>query len=99
MVLILDALGTKIDGNNYAIVGAGLYLGSFTATAAYKAMSKGDADQDSISATAQYVFGGQFVVKAGYATTLDSETNAFDDSDTSNHWSSRLHLTKHILIL
>jgi len=79
---------TDVDGNNYAIVGAGLYLGSFTATAAYKAMSKGDADQDSISATAQYVFGGQYVVKAGYATTLDSGDTKFggadfDDSDTA----------------
>jgi len=73
---------TDVDGNNYAIVGAGLYIDAFTFTAAYKAMSKGDNDQDAVSATAQYVFGGQYVLKAGYAATFES-SNGTDDESTA----------------
>lgn len=75
-----------VDGNNYAIVGGGLYLGSFTFTAAYKAMDKGEKSQDAISTTAQYVIGGQYVIKAGYAATFDADDamgTVEDSADTA----------------
>lgn len=71
----------KIDGNNYAIVGGGLYIDAFTLTAAYKQMDKGDNSQGAVSATAQYVFDGQYVVKAGYAETFESDNATMDDGD------------------
>ncbi|PKF63080.1 porin [Psychromonas sp. psych-6C06] len=71
---------SKIDGNNYAIVGAGVYVDAFTFTAAYKQMDKGDNSQGAVSTTAQYVFGGKVVLKAGYAATFESD-NGTDDGD------------------
>lgn len=36
-------------------------------------MSKGDDKQNAVYATAQYVIGGQYVLKAGYAATDQSK--------------------------
>ncbi|PMJ90471.1 porin [Vibrio sp. 10N.261.55.A7] len=58
---------------NYSIVGGALYLGDVTLTAAYKAMEVGDASQNAISATAQYVIDSKYVLKAGYAATDDAK--------------------------
>jgi predicted porin len=73
----------KEDANTYAIVGGGLYIDAFTFTAAYKDMQKGDNSQGAVSTTAQYVFDGQYVVKAGYATTFESDNATSDDSRTA----------------
>jgi predicted porin len=70
----------KMDGNNYAIVGAGLYIDAFTLTAAYKQMDKGDDSQGAVSATAQYVIDGTYVIKAGYAEAFESD-NGTDNGD------------------
>lgn len=63
----------KMDGNNYAIVGAGLYLDELTLTAAYKQMEKGNDSQGAVSATAQYIIDGTYVLKAGYAEAFESD--------------------------
>ncbi|GLS89638.1 membrane protein [Psychromonas marina] len=73
----------KMDGNNYAIVGAGLYIDAFTATLAYKQMDKGDDSQGALSATAQYVFDSTYVVKLGYAEAFESDNATEDNSDVA----------------
>ncbi|MEZ9526037.1 porin [Enterovibrio norvegicus] len=80
--------GEKVTNysHNYAIVGGSLFLSDLTLTAAYKAMdtdsATGSVGQNAYSATAQYVFNGQWVLKGGYAATDDADgTN--DTGDTA----------------
>ncbi|WGW01119.1 porin [Vibrio sp. YMD68] len=74
---------------SYAIVGGSAYLGDVTLTAAFKNMqnNRTDDSQDAFSATAQYVIGGQWVLKAGYAATSESDkkikSKGADDSSTA----------------
>ncbi|MCK6262213.1 porin [Vibrio sp. ZSDE26] len=71
-----------VEKQSYGIVGGSLYLGDFTLTAALKKMKNGDADQTAVSTTAQYVIGGQWVLKAGYAQT-DDATGLDNSGDTA----------------
>ncbi|MCD9470639.1 porin [Photobacterium phosphoreum] len=70
---------TKYYANSYAIVGGNVAFGDVTLTAAYKYMmsdtEKGDADQNAFSATAQYVAGGTWLYKLGYAATTDADVD------------------------
>lgn len=69
--------------NNYAIVGGSMFLGDVTLTAAYKMMeadtATGSNGQDALSATAAYMLNNQWVFKAGYAMTTESDDGVDDD--------------------
>lgn len=61
------------EEQNYAIIGGTAAFGSLSLTAAYKAMEKGNVGQNALSATAQYVIDGKYVLKGGYAATDDAD--------------------------
>lgn len=69
-------------GANYAIYGGSIYLGDFTFTGAYKMMenTRTNNTQNALSVTGQYVLGGKWVLKAGYAETQKSSLALVDDS-------------------
>ncbi len=67
---------------SYGIVGGSIFLGDLTLTSAFKAMKVGEAKQNAMSATAQYVIDGKWVLKGGYAATGDA-SNKTDTADTA----------------
>ncbi|PSU71209.1 porin [Photobacterium phosphoreum] len=79
---------TKYYANSYAIVGGNVSFGDVTLTAAYKYMMQdtatGDADQNAFSATAQYVAGGTWLYKLGYAATTDADIDGNTAANTAD---------------
>ncbi|MCD9528596.1 porin [Photobacterium carnosum] len=79
---------TEYYANSYAIVGGNVSFGDVTLTAAYKYMMQdtaaGDADQNAFSATAQYVAGGTWLYKLGYAATTDADIDGKTAANTAD---------------
>lgn len=79
---------TEYYANSYAIVGGNVAFGDVTLTAAYKYMMQdtktGDADQNAFSATAQYVAGGTWLYKLGYAATTDADIDGKTAANTAD---------------
>nr|WP_086939846.1 porin [Thaumasiovibrio occultus] len=76
---------TKHGDVDYTIVGGSLFLGKATLTAGYKMMNNdvNDNSQNAYSVTAAYWLNDQWLVKAGYAATDESDNAKADDSDTA----------------